>query len=751
MRIRVPASLRLTVPLILLGFAATLSAFNFLYHVPRAERAAEQESRKRLAQEMSRLQSTLEYLLLKGEQAIAQHEIAVLAHNHDYLYVCLTDDQGMVIATTRRAWLGREIAKAVAEFDAGEAARAVRERHARVVHDLGDDALLSYAGILMGRESEQLRPSRTGSLLLAYDLRRAKAEARAQVLQQSLYSALWVTALALAMWLVVHFLLTRRTARLVRAAEEIAAGDLSARSDLGGEDELGRLSRAFDAMAIRVAETRTRLQQDIAERARVQQALETSAEEYRSMFNASIDGLALWNAEAEMVDANPALSRMYGSSEPSYRPQVLRCIDTAKPVRMEITETRQDGSTREIEVHAIPMQYQGKPHVLTIARDITDEKRSAEELTRQREALYQREKLAALGSLLAGVAHELNNPLSVVVARAVMLEEKGDPATRAAAVKIRAAADRCARIVRTFLAMARQQQPERGRVAINDVVSAALDITAYAVRTSGIEVELDLAAVPPIHADADQLHQVLLNLVINAQHALQDHPGTRRIHVSTRHDAELEAVHITVADSGPGIPAELRKRVFEPYFTTKPIGIGTGVGLAVSLGIVEAHGGTLSVDCPPDGGAIFRILLPVGSVVPGSAEAGPQGAPSAQRCRILVVDDEAEIREALNQILTEACHRVVTASSGREALERLARERYDVILTDIRMPDVDGRALYQQIEQRWPERAARVAFVTGDTLTSALRDFAAASGRPVIEKPFLPVDVRRVVAELAAA
>jgi two-component system NtrC family sensor kinase len=758
----VPASLRLTVPLILLGFAATLSAFNFLYHVPRAERAAEQESRKRLAQEMSRLQSTLEYLLLKGEEAVAQHEIAVLAHNHDYLYVCLTDDRGTVIATTRRAWLGRPIDEALPQFDPDQAARAVRERHARVANDLDEDALLGYAGILMGGERSELRPSRAGVLVLAYDLKRAKAEARGQVLQQSLYSALWVTALALAMWLLVHFLLTRRTARLVRAAEALARGDLSARSALGGEDELGRLSRAFDAMAIRVAETQTRLQQDIAARARVQQALETSAEEYRSMFNASIDGLALWNAEAEMVDANPALWRMYGHSEeerlasppsrlagPSYRPNVLRCIDAATAVRAEITETRKDGSTLEIEVHAIPMQYQGKPHVLTIARDITDEKRSAEELARQREALYQREKLAALGSLLAGVAHELNNPLSVVVARAVMLEEQGDSATRAAAVKIRTAADRCARIVRTFLAMARQQRPERGRVAINDVVTAALDITGYAVRTSGIEVALELGAVPPIHADADQLHQVVLNLIINAQHALQDHAGPRRIRVTTRHDAALDGVRITVADSGPGIPAELRKRVFEPYFTTKPIGIGTGVGLAVSLGIVEAHGGTLAVDCPAGGGAVFRITLPVGAVGPAGAEAGPEGAPSAQRCRILVVDDEAEIREALNQILTAARHRVVTASSGREALEYLARERYDVILTDIRMPDVDGRALYQEIEQRWPERAARVAFVTGDTLTSALRDFAAASGRPVIEKPFLPVDVRRVVAELA--
>src|SRR6266480_4081115 len=137
----------------------------------------------------------------------------------------------------------------------------------------------------------------------------------------------------------------------------------------------------------------------------------------------------------------------------------------------------------------------------------------------------------------AGVAHELNNPLSVVVARAVLLEEQGDPATQAAALKIRAAAERCARIVRTFLAMARQQQPERGAVAVNDVVSAALDMTAYAVRTSSIEVTLDLSkGLPLILADADQLHQVLLNLIINAQQSLQDHPGPRRIRVSSCFD-----------------------------------------------------------------------------------------------------------------------------------------------------------------------------------------------------------------------
>ncbi|HKW39193.1 MAG TPA: ATP-binding protein [Burkholderiales bacterium] len=637
MNLRLPASLKVTVPLILLGFAATLSTVNLLYHVPQAERAAEDDIRKRLAQEMSRLQSTLEYLLLKGDEAAASHEISVLAHNHDYVFAALTDYQNRVIAATRRAWLGRQIADVLPNFDRDEGVQAVRGRPAKI--DLGDgrNALLAYSGILMGSESDELRPSRSASLFVAYDLSRSRSEARAQVLQQSFYWAGWVTALALFMWLVFHFLLTRRTARLVRAAEEVAAGNLDARSGLRGNDELGRLSRAFDSVA------------------------------------------------------------------------------------------------------------------LAVARDVAEKKRSARVVAEQREALHQREKLAALGSLLAGVAHELNNPLSVVVARAVMLEEQGQPSTRAAALKIRTAAERCARIVRTFLAMARQEPPERGPVAVNEVVAAALDMTAYALRTSNIEVAVDLADdIPLMQADADQLHQVLLNLLVNAQQVLQDRPGKRRIRVASRFDPDARAIRIAVADNGPGIPEYLRARVFEPYFTTKPTGMGTGVGLAVSHGIVEAHGGTLTLDCPEMGGAVFTITLPASPADASDEADGPSRELAAARRKILIVDDEAEIREILAEILSGADHRVAAVASGREALERMAAERYDVILTDIRMPDLDGRTLYREIERRWPEQAARVVFVTGDTLASTLHEFASEYGRPVIEKPFVPKDVRRVVAEIAA-
>lgn len=303
----------------------------------------------------------------------------------------------------------------------------------------------------------------------------------------------------------------------------------------------------------------------------------------------------------------------------------------------------------------------------------------------------------APGSLLAGVSHELDNPLTVVVARAVLLEEHGEPATQAAAVKIRTAAERCARIVRTFLAMARQQRPERGPVDIREVVDAALDIAACALRASGVEVAVGcLPELPRVFADADPLHQVMFNLMINAQQALQDRPPPRRIRVAGRFDPGRRVLTLTVSDDGPGIPAALRARVFEPFSTTKP----TGVGLAVSLGVVEAHGGTLTVDASLEGGTRARV---------------------------------------------------VTAVSGGEALDRLAEESFGAILTDVRMPDLDGRGLDEEIVRRWPGRAKRVVFVTGDTLATSLRDFVKSTGRPVIEKPFLPGEVRRVVAELSAA
>ncbi len=760
------ASLKVTIPLVLLGLAATLSAVNLLYHAPRAEFAVELAGRERMAQEMSRLQSTLEYLLLKGDTATAQHEVAVLSHNHDVAFAALADDQGDVIASTRRAWLGRPIA------DVLPAARleGYREYRPGLGIEATDTGLLGHTRVLMGSERSELKPSRHGAVFLAYDLKANKAEARALVLQQSLIWAGWVTAVALVMWLVLHFLLTRRTARLVHAAEEIAAGNHAARSGLRGPDELGRLGRAFDAMALEVAETNRRLRQDLEARVRIQRELENSEARLQQILDNATAVVSVKDTEGRFLFVNREWERVFrlrqadvvGRTEEECLPQdVARphhandrlVLDANAPMEFEETARLDDGTHTYISIKFPLHDAGGRAYaVCGISTDVTERKRSAEELARQRESIYQREKLAALGSLLAGVSHELNNPLSVVVARAVLLEEHGEPATQAAAVKIRTAAERCARIVRTFLAMARQQRPERGPVDIREVVDAALDIAAYALRTSGVEVEVDCPSdLPRVLADADQLHQVMLNLLINAQQALQDRPLPRRIRVAGRFDVGRRVLAVTVSDNGPGVPSSLRARVFEPFFTTKPTGVGTGVGLAVSLGIVEAHGGTLTVDASPEGGAEFTVSLPAGDVVAAERAAGPAPKASAAKRSILIVDDEPDIRDALAEILGGARGRVVTAASGSEALDRLAEESFDAILTDVRMPDRDGRDLYEEIVRRWPGRAERVVFVTGDTLATSLRDFVRSTGRPVIEKPFLPGEVRRVVAELSTA
>ena len=762
MSLGIPTSLKFTVPLILLGFAATLSAVNLVYHVPEAERAAEDRCRERVVQEMSRLQSTLEYLALKGDLAAAQREIAVLAHNHDIVLAALADERHAVVAATRRDWLGKAATDVLPNFDVQQAAGAIRERRARVIASHDGHELLGYAGILMGRERAELRPSQSGDLFLAYDLDRSKREARAQVVQQSLYWAGWVIALALAMWLAFHFLLTRRTALLVHAAERLAAGDLAARSGLTANDELGRLSRAFDSMALAIAS-------DMTELKCYDEALRVSEASYRAIFDASEDSIFVHDVETgAIVDVNPKACAIFGYSREEFRHleigdlgsgerpytqqgamELIARAAAGEQFHIEWHGKSKEGTLRWHDVWGKRVTIGGQDRILALARDITERKYAAQELARQREALYQREKLAALGTLLAGVAHELNNPLSVVVARAVLLEEQGDPATQIVAGKIRTAAERCARIVRTFLGMARQQPPERGPVAIEEVVTAALDMTAYAMRTSSVEVTLDQAGdMPHVLADADQIHQVLLNLIINAQQALQERPAPRRIRLATRHDPIADRVRISVADNGPGIPPHLRARVFEPYFTTKPTGMGTGVGLAVSLGIVEAHGGELTVECPDEGGAVFTIALPVACIEEAAVQTRAPAQASRNRRSILIVDDESEIREALAGILSGGQQRVVTVGSGHEALERLVAEDFDAILTDVRMPGLDGRALYQEIARRWPRRAGRVVFVTGDTLSAALNDFVSDSGRPVVHKPFLPSDVRRIIEEV---
>lgn len=382
--------------------------------------------------------------------------------------------------------------------------------------------------------------------------------------------------------------------------------------------------------------------------------------------------------------------------------------------------------------------------------ELEERERAEKEIARQREALHQSEKLNALGSLLAGVAHELNNPLSVVVGRSMMLEDDLEGTSHKDAVgKVRAAAERCAKIVKTFLAIARQQAPSRTPVQIGRVVDLALEVIGYSLHSGGVTVVKNIPPdLPEVMADADQVTQVFCNLLINAKQAMEEVEERRILEITADYDAATRQLRITVADSGPGIPEEVMPRIFEPFFTTKPAGAGTGIGLSVSHGIVLAHGGDITVTRSRLGGAEFIIVLPVEAVTVASdvEDRVATDQPHAQPCRILVVDDEAEVAETLKEILMAGGRRQVeVAEGGRMALAKLADDHFDLVVTDLVMPDLDGPALYREIKAKYPALAASIVFVTGDTLSHAARTFLDEADRPVIEKPFTPQEVRQVV------
>ncbi len=383
--------------------------------------------------------------------------------------------------------------------------------------------------------------------------------------------------------------------------------------------------------------------------------------------------------------------------------------------------------------------------------DLSETKRTEAELARQREALAHGEKLTALGSLLAGVAHELNNPLSVVVGQATLLHDTvNDERAKARAEKIRRAADRCARIVKTFLAMARRRPPELAPTNLNTVVETAMDLVGHVLRTADIELMLDLTPeLPPLLADADQLNQVVTNLVVNAQQALIDHPVTRRLRISTRRDVVggSETITLIIADNGPGVPQEIRDRIFEPFYTTKKTGVGTGVGLSMCQSVVEAHGGKLAITDTPGGGATFTAVLPVRRKKVAAVRAAIESAPvEADGASILVVDDEPEMAQTLCEILETRGHRVEIVENGRLALDRLGKQRYDLVLSDLRMPVLDGPGLYRAVAKDYPEMIERMILITGDTLAPHVNAFLKETRVTCIEKPLNPGAVLTLVA-----
>lgn len=382
--------------------------------------------------------------------------------------------------------------------------------------------------------------------------------------------------------------------------------------------------------------------------------------------------------------------------------------------------------------------------------------KTVETLKSTQAQLIQSEKLSAVGEFVAGVAHELNNPLAAVVGFAEMLKDNDvDTKNRRYLDMIYKSSQRCQKIVQSLLSFARRHQPERKPMPVNAMVEAVLEMLNYQLRTSNIEVVTQLdPSLPVVLADGHQIQQVLLNVINNARQAMESRQSDGQIKITT--ETSGESVRIIIRDNGPGISVENLAKIFDPFFTTKQVGQGTGLGLSLCYGIIKEHGGSITPSSRPGEGATFTIELPVFHLAGDAGDAGrtaefkPQHTNEGAGKKILVIDDEEAILQMLRERLIQSGYSVDTETDGENALRQLRRKDYDVTFCDWKMPGLNGRQIYERLRSAKPDRCRRVVFFSGDVVNEQMRGFLEQEKRPCLAKPFALEEIHAAIKTVLA-
>jgi PAS domain S-box-containing protein len=502
-----------------------------------------------------------------------------------------------------------------------------------------------------------------------------------------------------------------------------------------------------------------------ADFARAESALRESEERFRSVVHGAPDGVAILRGPT-ILYLNPRGARMLGLAQPEDgygRPitdfmvpedQVLASqrigdlVRTGKPADAprEYRSRSLDGRELSVEISSILIDFDGGKAVLAFARDVTERKALQTRLA-------QADRLAALGMLSAGVAHEINNPLAYVLLNLELLSrdiQKGGELDRHALLgrvqEARHGGERVATIVRDLKTFAREDQPVHWPVHVEAVLDAALNVVGTQIAERG-RVVRNYGKLSLVEGIAARLEQVFVNLLTNAAQALPEGQRDRHeVTLSAREDPDF--VYVSVRDTGVGMSEEIQRRIFDPFFTTKPAGVGTGLGLPICQGIVTAHGGSLDVVTAPGAGSTFTVKLRRFTGVVG--ELPPETVvPKSTRGRLLIVDDDMAVGRTLRLALQED-HDVIVVGSGADALTTLRAagdgKRFDAILCDLLMPVMTGAELFAIVRSELPEAAQRFIFMSGGYWASS--ESSPTGSQPVLEKPFNLEQVRRVLLEV---
>ena len=432
-----------------------------------------------------------------------------------------------------------------------------------------------------------------------------------------------------------------------------------------------------------------------------------------------------------------------------------RRADLGRPPEMlEVRVREDDGSWRICELTTVWMEFAGATVLVASGRDVTERRQL-------RAQLLVSDRMASLGTLAAGIAHEINNPLAYVLGNLEAMAEmiaRTDQRAEQRVDQIAAAigdatdgAQRVRKIVQGLGSFTRSEQEKRVSLDLSDVLRAAIRLTANEVRHRA-QLVCELGPTPKVVADDGRLTQVFINLIVNAAHAIPEgRSDDNRITVRTRTDDQGRAV-IEIVDTGRGMPPEVQARAFDPFYTTKDVGGGTGLGLSICHGIVSALGGEIALESAPGKGTTVRVVLPPVTLpeVVAAPAAKPEAAPPRQRLRVMVVDDEPLVAEMLERVLRRD-HDVTAVSCGRDALDKIrAGQWFDAIVSDVMMPNMTGIELLEALVELAPEQAKRLLFLSGGVFTPETRARLEQLGTLHLEKPVNTKELRRSVMSVAS-